>query len=54
MLFSNQLSKQYIKFLGMLNMAAVPGIDFVNSALTYLNLRVTLCKSKGVRGKLSF
>lgn len=38
----------------MLNMAAVPGIDFVNSALTYLNLRVTLYKSKGVRGKLSF
>lgn len=53
MLFSTQLSKQYIKFLGMLNMAAVPGIDFVNSALINLNLRVTICKSKGVWGKLN-
>lgn len=53
MLFSNHLSKQYIKFLGILNMAAVTGIDFVNSVLTYLNFRVTLCKSKGAGGKLN-
>lgn len=48
MLFSDQLSKQYIKFLGILNMAAVTGIHFVNNASTYLNLRLTLYKSKGI------
>lgn len=52
MLFSNHLSKQYIKFLGILNMAAVTGIDFVNSVLTYLNFRVTLYESKGVGGEI--
>lgn len=51
MLFFNQLSKQYITFLGILNMAAVAGIDFVNCALTYLNLRVTLRKSNNL-GKI--
>ena len=47
MLFSNQLSKQYIKFLDILNMAAVTGIDFINSVSTYLNLKVIPCKSEG-------
>jgi hypothetical protein len=39
MFFSNQFSKHYIKFLGILNMATFIGIDFVNTALTYLNFR---------------
>lgn len=51
MLFFNQLSKQYITFLGILNMAAVAGIGFVNCALTYLNLRITLRKSNNL-GKI--